>query len=220
MVDSFDGRIEVRVPIELKRKAEDSKLNISAVCRMALEKECGMEEKNLQEMMREEEELFGDWANSFIVLYQYIHAKLADRSALLIVEETKLREVWARVEERMKSREQLMEDIPELKELQYIDCFNWSKVFKIIEKYPQSLQGKLGLVQIREGILYREVKAGNFKTIQEARDKMRAEIDLRVEMVKKELTERVNSKEFEREYLIKQEELRIEEERKRNNGGN
>lgn len=210
----MEEKIDARIPRELKRAIQDKRIDVSKIIREALLKAAGMEE-SLQSLMLEEEGRFGDWADSFVRMYQFINKKLEARENLIISEEARLNELWKRVEARMKSREQLMETIPEIKALSYEDCFNWQKIFNIIEKYPQTLKGNVGLVQIREAVLYREVKLGHFDSIQAARDKLRSEIELRAEQVNKEMVEWTQKKEFEREYLIKQEELRIEAIRKR-----
>lgn len=211
-------QINVKVTNDMKNKLSEKGINPYEVAKKAWEEAIG-ERKDLDSLMKREETLFGEWADTFIDLYQFINKKLADRDALLVAEEAKLREVWKRVEARMKSRAKLFEDIPELTELKFIDCFNWQKIFEIIEKYPQTLKGRLGVVQIREGILYREVEKGNFTSIQEAQKKLRTELELRITQVKKELQDWTKSEDFRREWLLKQEELKIEEQKKRQEEG-
>lgn len=210
----LDDRFELRLSKQLKRDAEDRRINTAQICREAIQKALGQED-SIDTLIREEEDDFGKWADSFVRLYKYINNKLEARDALVVSEEAKLRQVWERIDIRMKSREQLMEEIPELRELTYEDCFDWQKVFKIIEKYPTILKGHMGLVQVREGILYREVKKGNFQGIQEARDKLRAEINLRADKVRDELKAWTQSEAAKKQWLLNQEEARIEKERQK-----
>lgn len=209
----MSDQINVRVPAELKMRLEKRNINPYEVAKKAWEQAVGY--NDLESMMGEEEELFGRWAESFVRLHQYINKRLQNRESLLVAEEAQLTVLWKKIESRMKTREALMEEIPELKDLTYMDCFNWEKLFAIIDKYPQTLKGRLGISQIREGILYREVQSGNFPSVQEAHEKLKTEITLRAQQVEKELLETTSTEEFRKRWLIKQEELRLEELRKR-----
>ncbi len=201
-------QINVRVPIELKRKLQDAGMDYHEIARRAWEQAMGGE-KDIKVLMEAEEEHFASWADSFIALYQFLNKKMDDRESLVMAEASKLEALWKRIQDRMKTREQLMEEVPELRTLTYEDCFDWQKIFNIIGKYPRTLQGKIGLVQIREFVLYREVKAGNFESVQAAREKLRADLDLRAEIAKKQLIEWTNSDEYRKQWLLKQEELTI-----------
>lgn len=206
------AQINIRVDPDLKRAIEEKNVNASDVARKALIAAAGGG-GDIAALMQREEEAFGVWANRFTELYQFVNAKLQDREHLIQGEIVRLEALWKRISERMASRDRLMEDIPELKVLKYEDCFDWPKMFGIIGAYPKVLQGKLGIVQIREGILYREVREGNFKNIYEAHDRLRKDLAARADVARKELTEWVGSEEFKREWLMKQEELEMEKQR-------
>ena len=210
----MNDEVHARVSRELKRALEDKRVPVSQIIRDALQKAVGMSD-DIQSLMLEEEGRFGEWADSFVRLYQFVNKKLQDRDNLIISESVRLEEAWKRIQERMKSREELMEAIPELKALRFEDAFDWNKIMSIIELYPQTLRSKIGFVQVREALFLREVREGRFESVQAARDKLQAEIALRAALVQKELTEWTEAEEYKKQYMLKQEELRLEAERKR-----
>lgn len=212
----MSDQINIRVPSELKKKIQEKGIDCSRIAREALENAVGGV-ADLQKLMGGEEELFSDWADSFAGLYAFAERRLAERENMTLSEIKTLEGVWEKIQSRMKTREELLDEIPEIAAMTYEDCFDWEKLIALTEKYPK-VKGKLGVVIIREALVFREVKAGRFKTFQETREKMNRELEARAKLVDKMFQDKLNTKEFRRDWLIKQEELRLEEVRKNQPG--
>lgn len=190
---------------ELERKG----INPYEIAKKALEDALG-KDRSVMEGIKHEEEQFSQWSQCYERLYTQLRNLLAEREQHIGSEVAKAEETWKHMQVRIATNREMCEQIPEIRELTYVDVFDWQKMFRIIDSYPDLLRGKIGIVQIREYIIQKEVEKGTFKDFQEGREKLKDEIEERNQDVAVSLQDYVKSPEYRKEFYLRLEHVKLE----------
>lgn len=210
---TMSKQIQVRVDESVEQELREKGLNPQAIAREAWENAL-RKDITAGEAFEMEEAAFQAWAEQWVLTRSLLINMLDKHEKLTIAEYNKAKALLERIEQRMKSINDICDGIPDFASLTYEDLWDWQKLKSLVEaNWENGLRiRRIGVEQIKEYILYREVQRGNFASIQAAWSKFSADRKTWREKITKDLEDWWGSEDFLMQRRKYHEELQLKKE--------